>query len=116
VGTASGTGEGLIPTAGQLRAFIAVAEELHFRRAARRLKLAAPSLSETLRRLEDALGLVLLERTSREVLLTDAGAACSRAPATSSPGSSRSTGSARAPTARRASRCGSGSTGAASAS
>ena len=75
MGTASGTGEGVIPTAGQLRAFIAVAEELHFRRAARRLRLAAPSLSETLRRLEDALGLVLLERTSREVMLTDAGAA-----------------------------------------
>lgn len=62
------------PTVTEFRAFVAVAQELHFGRAARRLGVAAPSLSQTLRRLEEKLGGVLLERTPRSVALTEAGA------------------------------------------
>lgn len=56
-----------------LRAFEAVAEELHFRRAAERLNLAQPALSRTIQQLEEAVGEVLLSRSNRRVELTGAG-------------------------------------------
>ena len=59
----------------RLRYFIAVAEQLNFRRAAEQLHVAQPALSQQIRKLENELGVVLLFRTKRSVALTPAGSA-----------------------------------------
>lgn len=58
-----------------LRAFITVAEELHFGHAAERLNLSQPPVSAAIKELEDQLGLLLFKRTSRRIELTREGSA-----------------------------------------
>ncbi|MFE3543892.1 LysR substrate-binding domain-containing protein [Nocardia sp. NPDC059177] len=63
------------PTAHQLRLLLTLAEELHFGRAARKLYLTQPALSQQIRSLEERLGVALFHRSSRRVELTAAGSA-----------------------------------------
>ncbi|MFF5145941.1 LysR substrate-binding domain-containing protein [Streptomyces sp. NPDC013157] len=76
-GTGGGAGAGgkrRQPSLAQLRAFCAVAEHLHFRDAAAAIGMSQPALSGAVAALEETLGVTLLERTTRKVLLSPAGA------------------------------------------
>ncbi|MFF2652112.1 hydrogen peroxide-inducible genes activator [Streptomyces sp. NPDC058045] len=73
VGRDRRAGRGRQPTLSQLRAFAAVAEHLHFRDAAAALGVSQPALSGAVSALEEVLGVRLLERTTRKVLLSPAG-------------------------------------------
>src|SRR5919108_47837 len=57
----------------QLRSLVTLADERHFTRAAARLHIAQPALSQQIRRLENEVGIALVDRTTRHVALTSAG-------------------------------------------
>lgn len=57
----------------QLRCFLALTETGHYRKAAERVGVSQPSLSQQIQRLEEALGLELVERGARGAILTPAG-------------------------------------------
>lgn len=61
------------PTLAQLRTFVTVAENKHFGAAAQKLQISQPSLSQALVALEQGLGLQLIERSTRKVIVTAAG-------------------------------------------
>ncbi|MFD5568355.1 LysR substrate-binding domain-containing protein [Streptomyces cadmiisoli] len=71
--TVSNTSKRKQPSLAQLRAFAAVADHLHFRDAAAAIGMSQPALSGAVSALEEALGVTLLERTTRKVLLSPAG-------------------------------------------
>lgn len=64
-----------LPDLSRLRYFLAVADCLNFREAAQRLNVAQPAISRAIRQLEEEIGFALFERTTRRVVLTEAGAA-----------------------------------------
>ncbi|MEU9732283.1 LysR substrate-binding domain-containing protein [Streptomyces sp. NPDC048002] len=69
----NGSARRRLPSLAQLRAFAAVADHLHFRDAAAALGMSQPALSGAVAALEETLGVTLLERTTRKVLLSPAG-------------------------------------------
>lgn len=58
----------------QLQYFMAICEELHFTRAAEKMGVSAPNISQQIRRLEEELGVLLFERVGKTIILTEAGA------------------------------------------
>ncbi|MDU0202273.1 LysR family transcriptional regulator [Paenibacillus sp. PFR10] len=58
----------------QLQYFMAICEELHFTRAADKMGVSAPNISQQIRRLEEELGVLLFDRVGKTIVLTEAGA------------------------------------------